>query len=159
MFGLKTYFAKEVFKDKIQLGHSKPMGNLPNKTLVQFKTDIPAFSWALKQKGLSVLAARAYEYSCVSLYVYHEPSLKKLLDDNRQTLIDADWPTDCVGFIKKVNIDHVPAKTKLFDLVADAFGDKMNSGRTQPPTITEIQKYKASRSLLDKANDLFYPRF
>jgi hypothetical protein len=68
-----------------------------------------------------------------ALYAWHEPSLKHLLDKNMDILKEAGWPAEPWEFVNCVSSRTVPVKTKLFDLVADAYGDRMNPGRTDIP--------------------------
>ena len=64
------------------------------------------------------------------LFVYSEYYLQCLLDENRGVCEEAGWPTDAVDFVSRVATEKAPGKTAIFDLIADAFGDRFNPGRT-----------------------------
>ena len=65
-----------------------------------------------------------------SLYAYDELMLEKLLAPRREFLQSQGWPVDPEGFVKKMSATWAEAKTPLYDLVADAFGNKADFGRT-----------------------------
>ncbi|MCS7091818.1 MAG: hypothetical protein NZM26_00490 [Patescibacteria group bacterium] len=65
-----------------------------------------------------------------SVYVYDPESLAKLLKENEHLLRNYGWPTNPNEFVNYVYLIHADQKTPLFDLIANAFGDKSNPGRT-----------------------------
>lgn len=64
------------------------------------------------------------------VYVYDPVSLRDLLDKNKDVLKENGWPTDPNKFVNYVCLIIARSKSALFDLVADVFGDKTNTGRT-----------------------------
>lgn len=64
------------------------------------------------------------------VYVYDPVSLRDLLNNNKDLLEANGWPTDPNKFVNYVCLITAKSKSALFDLVADAFGDKTNTGRT-----------------------------
>ena len=68
--------------------------------------------------------------SCDRLVVADESALQAVLDRGRDVLASNHWPGDVEGFVRQVFIELAPARTPLYDLVADAYGDPHNPGRT-----------------------------
>ena len=64
------------------------------------------------------------------VYVWHEPSLARLLKANAATLVAAGWPTTPEAFVQHHHRVDAPNRTPLWDLVAAAYGDFTNPGRT-----------------------------
>lgn len=64
------------------------------------------------------------------IYAWHESSLAALLKQHAGVLLDAGWPTTPEAFIHHHRVHGAPAQTPLWDLVATAYGDRTNPGRT-----------------------------
>lgn len=60
--------------------------------------------------------------------------LQKILNANKVELVRNNWPTDAKAFVDKVITINVPQKTKLFDIIADAYADYTNHGRLSVKT-------------------------
>ncbi len=114
------------------VGPEKPLGYLPVSTLIDLcKVNPDEIIEELKKKGLKTITLNQEDSrigSMGALYVYDEDALTSLLKNNEAVLKKANWPTDPELFIKHLK-NTAEAKTELFNLVADAFGDKINPGR------------------------------
>ncbi|MBI2472946.1 hypothetical protein HYV70_00110 [Candidatus Uhrbacteria bacterium] len=136
---IKKYEPVEYTKEMIdgllddlrKVGPEKPLGYLPIRTLNEFGIRPEMLQEQLDRlDGVKTLMLSEEESRKAggALYAYHESSLKKFLEENRQILIEIQWPTDPEEFIRSLK-NTVPEKTALFDLIADAFCDKTNPGR------------------------------
>lgn len=126
-------YIREILSDLSEVGPNKPLGYLPIDTLVEVcGVDIEAYKHTLNQQGLKTLQLSMKESNVGwngALFAYHEESLKQLLEERKSVLIDYHWPTDPEQFVRHLNVP-APSKTPIFDLIADAFNDRFNSGRT-----------------------------
>lgn len=70
----------------------------------------------------------------VWLMLWHVPSLKALLEANEEILVTSGWEhstnESCRVFVERCRTENVRPCTALFDLIADAYGDKTGPGRT-----------------------------
>jgi hypothetical protein len=124
----------ELLDDLRKVGPEKPLGYLPISTLVKIcRVNLGQMEEELKQRGLKtvVLGEEESEVDGGALYAYDEQALSSLLENNRTTLQESGWPTEPEAFVQhlKVSAGH---KTDLFDLIAEAFGDKTNPLRKNP---------------------------
>lgn len=128
-----------VFYDDLQkVGKNKPLGYLPLDTIRNCNHEDPAEVMRVaKSKGLyTEILQRDNPDSLVSedgwLFVADLDSLRELLEKNADLLNEYGWSNDPVKFIKRITTSKGSAfqKTKLFDLIADAYGDFDNPGRT-----------------------------
>ncbi len=127
---LKSLDKDKLLKDLVNVGPNKPVGYLPIDTLEELGIDVNGLVQELEGKSLTVRKQRnsIYPDSNICLFVYDFKALKSLLESNKRILDKYNWPSDpdaFVGFLK-----FIAEKGELFDLVADAFGDKTNPGRT-----------------------------
>ena len=84
-----------------------------------------------QQHHLNVLLTQADADGRVPfLYLYDVHALQELLQRNLDVLEAAGWPTDPEEFILRMNTEDAPLGTPLYDLIADAFGDKDNPCRS-----------------------------
>lgn len=126
-----------ILSDLFRVGADKPLAYLPLRTIRDICGVDPAAIRNALENDWHLNTARYGALECNvaggALYAWHEDSLKRLLDKNAATLEAAGWPTEPWEFVNCISSRIAPAKTKLFDLVADAYGDKKNSGRTDIP--------------------------
>jgi len=121
----------KLLKDLYQVGPEKPLGYLPLDTLTDVCHVNPdELAQELRQKGLKTIKLNVEESRIAyhgALFAYDENALQQLLDDHRDILEKAGWPSDSEAFVDLLRIrvsndDNAP----LFNLIADAFGDKKN---------------------------------
>ena len=126
-----------------RIGPEKPMGFLPTLTLeILYEVDPEALKKELEGKGLKTLIInpdpqRPHTIGG-ALYAYDEQALGLLLEENKAILEEAGWPTETEAFVRQVESVTAPSGTKLFDLIADAFDDKTNLGRSDLGAPTRI---------------------
>lgn len=123
----------EVEQDKLRawsgldrVGPGKSVGYLPIETIRGYiGKDLDEVATYLKDKGLEVRIFTDFGWPGLdgSLYVYDKMALQKLLDENKQVLIDAGWPTDADGFVANLKV-NAKIGTPIFKLIAKAFDDK-----------------------------------
>lgn len=126
-------YIQDILSDIYNVGSQKPLGYLPIDTL----EDICGVKLAkaeedLKMIGLKTLRLNRFQSRVAdrgALYVYDHDTLAQLLSDNITTLNEYGWPHEPESFIRMLKIS-VPEKNKLYDLIADAYNDKTNIGRT-----------------------------
>lgn len=58
------------------------------------------------------------------VYVWDENEIRRILDENKQTLEEAGWPTDSDKFVTAVAMVAPGFTTKVHDVIARAFGDE-----------------------------------
>lgn len=110
------------------VGPDKPVGYLPVETIESYVgkrlQDVMAY---LQNKGLEVKIFTGPEWPGFqgSLYVYDKAVLQKLLDENRQILSEAHWPTDADEFVANFKVQE-KIGTPIYKLIAKAFGDKFS---------------------------------
>lgn len=126
-----------ILSDLFRVGVEKPLAYLPLRTVRDICGFEPAFMQGVLERDWHLNTALYSEAECHiasgALYVWHESSLKHLLDQNTATLTEAGWPQEPWEFVNCISSHIAPAGTKLFDLIADAYGDKTNPGRTDAP--------------------------
>jgi hypothetical protein len=118
--------------DLRNVGPEKPVGYLPLSTLTRyFGSNASEWVQFAMQHHLEVLFPPSDRKGKVrEIYLYHRDALQALLTQHTGILDAADWPSDPEEFIKRIAIEYVPEGTPLFDLIADAFGDKDNPCRS-----------------------------
>jgi hypothetical protein len=114
------------------VGPGKPVGYLPLSTIKTYRGDIKLLTKEAKQGGLMVRVFNENETNIGSgaLYVAHKKTLMRLLEQNKNILKHFGWSSNPAKFIEDLATKVAPRKTKLFDVVADAFVDYVNQGRT-----------------------------
>lgn len=126
-------YIREILSDLKDVGPQKPLGYLPIDTLKDIcGVDVEGFAETLRDKDLKTIVLSMKESRVGwngALYAYHEDSLRKLLKEHEELLVKYGWPSEPEAFVRYLN-NLAPPKTLLFDLVADAFNDKHNPGRT-----------------------------
>jgi hypothetical protein len=117
--------------DLRSVGPEKPVGYLPVNSLVSYFRSTPEvwIQFAI-QHHLKVLFASHPKGIAPFMYLYHPSALETLLKKNAHILEAADWPTDPEEFIRRMTVEYAPIGTPLYDLIADAFGDKDNPCRS-----------------------------
>jgi hypothetical protein len=120
--------SQNLLNDLRLVGPHKPLGNLPLSTIREDCGIEPEkLQKELENNGIKTLILTKEECSISSgaLYVYDEEALAQLLKDNEKTLSEAGWPTQPVPFIRHLKVLAEP-ETDLFNVIADAYGDKRN---------------------------------
>lgn len=131
---LRSETSNRRYYDSLQrVGPEKPLGYLPLDTIRYYNQEDPE---VLRQQAIDKgLYAKVFDeeeskIASGALYIADIHSLQSLLDSNKTTLSTYGWPGKAEDFIEQVTKETAPAKTKLFDLIADAFADKRNPGRS-----------------------------
>jgi hypothetical protein len=88
---------------------------------------------ALDEAGLSHYYANEEHrvemgWKATSLYAYDKGRLQELLDQNRDMLVKAEWPTTSDRFVHYLSYVTAPANTEIFDFIARCHGDNQNPG-------------------------------
>lgn len=122
-------------KDLLLVGSQKPLGYLPIDTLVDLcKVDLKRLQKELEGRGLKTVYLKEGRGRCNiasgALFAYDESALRALLASRKDVLRAEGWPDDPAKFVHYVATKYAKFGTPLFDLVADAFSDKNNRGRT-----------------------------
>jgi hypothetical protein len=130
-----------VTEDLLNVGSNKPMGYMPIQTLEESldKDQIKDLIYELVFKGLTITFADENECAVVSgaLYAWDQKALNTLLCKNKETLIKEGWPIEAEIFVRHSMTNSAEPMTDLFDLIADAYNDKSNTGRKNKGTLTE----------------------
>jgi len=121
------------------IGPDKPLGGQGFQRTRDLAWALARHSWHLLGAGFIVSHGPAGLW----LYAYHQDSLKTLLTSRRELLLEHDWPTRPMDFVRRTISEMMPPQTPLFDLIADAYGDKLNPGRTN------VLPHMSRRELLD----------
>ena len=113
-----------------QVGPEKPLGYLPMSMVNSYKPTLnPDYLIEkLRERGLKLVLIPVGN-SNTFLYVYDQEALSNLLTQNKHILSEANWPSTPLEFVQKVSGKAVP-QGPLFDLIADAFADYTNTGRS-----------------------------
>lgn len=123
-----------ILSDLFRVGVKKPIAYLPLCTIQDVCGYCPAFMQDVLEKdwGFRTMIVNADEswVSSGALFVWDDASLSHFLKTRQNILRDVHWPETTVEFVRHVACHLVPQKTPLFDLVADAFDDPLNAGRT-----------------------------
>jgi hypothetical protein len=131
----------QILQDLRGVGPSKPLGYLPLDSITyDCAMRVQDLKKELEDSGLKVLELRApdTEIESGALYAYDDQALRDLLMRNRDILAAENWPTEPEAFILKLKT-WIDTKTPLYDIIADAFGDTTNPGRTNPETSGRVQ--------------------
>lgn len=135
---------KKYIDDLDRVGINKPMAYLPLSTLRENNHQDPAIIIEnMREKGFyAEILVKDEPSSHISeggwLFVADLDSLSKLLEKNASLIEEYGWPTDPIKFIKRTTVrGSAYPKTKLFDLIADAYGDFNNANRTDIDGETE----------------------
>lgn len=120
----------KLLNDLYQVGPQKPLGYLPIDTLIDIcKVNPEHLEQELQNKGLKTLKLNEKESNVAyhgALFTYDENALQKLLNEHHDVLEQAGWPSDSESFVRNLRIRVSNDNTPLFNLIADAFGDKKN---------------------------------
>jgi hypothetical protein len=125
------------------IGPDKPLGYLPNSTIVNYSSE-PAWQTQslLESRGLSTSNQSEEECGVIggALYAYDSEALNKLLRENAETLRRSGWPVDADAFVERVGHEtvHEDRDPDLFRLIAWTFKDP------QPEYRREGVEYSAS---------------
>lgn len=122
-----TYFA-----DVWRVGKDKPMGSIPIATIEYFKNTrtLEQIIEDSKNRGLQVLIKhKIYKEFNGAIHVYDYKALEDLLQEKTAILKEAGWPADPDTFVHRVASERVSGKTKLYNVIADAFADYTNPAR------------------------------
>lgn len=118
----------EAWQQLDTVGPDKPVGYLPIETIESYTgknlEDVMVY---LKNKGLEVKIFTGPEWPGFNgaLYVYDKAVLQRLLDENRQILLEAYWPTSADDFVANLKKQE-KIGTPIFKIIANAFGDKFS---------------------------------
>lgn len=137
-----------VMSDIYLVGPAKPMGYLPLRALEEHSDrDEEELVRHLEERGLEVWFATGGTWMGPSLWVFHRKSLQALLDNRKDVLVKYGWPIRADEFIRKVASEYAEPQD-LFDLIADAFGDKLHPDRSDRKLIyqgfTSLNSLKSS---------------
>lgn len=131
---------EEALGDLRRVGPDKPLGYLRMQTLTMMgASGIGAELRAAGKKVIWYTPGRIPTPFSGLLFAYDEVALADLLKRHREVLEEAGWSTEPAGFVEDVYVRIAPSKTKLFDVVADAFADYTNPGRTDVESEIELQ--------------------
>jgi len=61
-------------------------------------------------------------------YVYDKKDMQAFLDQHKETLMKAKWPTQADEFVFRMSYVTAPAQTALFDLIHDCYGGDSRHG-------------------------------
>jgi hypothetical protein len=125
--------AIRILDDLRNIGPDKPLGYLPISTINKYlKSDMQNLIREAEEKGLFVKIFRDGEVPITggALFMADVTALDQLIKLHERTLKAFGWPIEPKEFLEYVATRHAPNKTKLFDVVADAFADYINTGRT-----------------------------
>jgi hypothetical protein len=115
----------DVMADLERVGTAKPLGYLPKKTITKFCGQ--RIRDVRRRATLHGLQSVSYtpdqcDISSGAVYVWHEPTLAKLLTDNAAMLDELGWPTEPMAFVEKVATDQ-GEDPRLYELIGRAFDD------------------------------------
>ncbi len=130
-----TDFGRAKDKDLLDLrrvGRDKPIGYLQLGSLQVRGYTVDKVQQELEARGLKTLVLSDEESDIESgaLYVWDHEALGVLLKNNHTILDEAGWPSEPEAFVRHLKVT-APPKSKLFDLIADAFGDTKNPLRSE----------------------------
>lgn len=119
-------------RDLTRVGPLKPVGYMPIRFLELRGHRIDDLRAQFEARGLKTCVTDPVTSGTWSgaLYVYDEPALNAFLRERSDMLAEAGWPVEAEAFVKKLDADTAPSPSPLFDLIADAFADTQNPGRT-----------------------------
>lgn len=126
-----------------------------------YNTDLEDIIKSIEKADLSYLHINDQEikkrpHVLTSLYVYNKKNLQKLLDKNKNILVEAKWPTDANKFIYYMSYVHAPANSAIFDLIYKCFDDQTdNPWLRKNCQITGKHRIKKQRSLSNKSKTAF----
>ncbi len=110
-----------------QVGPQKPIGYYP---IPKGTTEEQVHEMAKTYEAKGLMTHVLNRAGNFTLYIYDKTALQTLLDKSQNILQAAGWPDLAEAFVLVVASENAKPKTHLYDLIADAFGDKNNPGRT-----------------------------
>lgn len=117
--------------NSLSVSEEKPLGGVvvPWFSPVRFKASFIAIGRgpevAVLTAPIDAMGSRSY-----AIYAYHRAGLQRVLREHADVLRAAGWPTAPSAFIEASRRKHAAVQTRLYDCIADAYGDKLNPGRT-----------------------------
>lgn len=147
--------------NSLNVSEEKPLGGVvvPWFSPVRLKA-----GWIAIGRGPTVAVVTApidaMGYRSYAIYAYHRAGLQRVLREHADVLRAAGWPTEPVAFIEATRRKRAPVQTRLYDCIADAYGDKLNPGRTD--VLPGVERRTLLAAYLDVAghNDgsmVFFP--
>jgi hypothetical protein len=122
--------ANEYLDHLRKVGPDKPLGYLPLETIIKdCGISVDDLKEELEEKGLRTKIFLEGRVAGGALYAYDEQTLRQLLSKNRN-ILKGRLPIEPSQFVDFIATNYITPYTKLFDIVADAFGDKINPERT-----------------------------
>ena len=108
------------------VGRDKPLGYLSFWTIEDNGYDAHRLAQDFQDRGFGVLVIDpSAEREAGAVYVYDSEALSRLLDWNREVLLQAGWPVDAKGFVSAVSSTSVRQSRQpaLYRLIGRAFRD------------------------------------
>jgi len=131
--------------DLHHIGPKKPIGYKLLYDLEKLsKVDPAEIELQLQDRGMMTLILTGDDCSMSggALYAWDNAALSSLLNINKAVLNKHNWPTDTEGFIRHLAIEWAREKTQVFDIIADAFGNKDHPGRTDRKAADYVGRFK-----------------
>jgi hypothetical protein len=122
----------DILNDVRNVGPAKPVGYLPLSTIRAYGGNIRTLASEAKRKDFIVRLFCEGEAPIVSgaLFVASPVALTKLLKKHKDTVAAFGWSSNPETFLEEIATRQATPKTKLYDVVADAFADYENQNRT-----------------------------
>lgn len=135
------------FAHSLQVGPQKPMGSYGFDASFRGVWAMWKELRARRGPGIGFWTRRRPVGDQIWIYAWHQPTLRDLLAQKVLALDAAGWPHEPAAFVQQVSTTPVAPLTPLYDLIADAHGDRYNPGRTD--VLPQISREALFASFLD----------
>jgi len=114
------------YEQSLELSRHKPLGSMGYTGIWPLLRGLWARRRHFRQRGRLLAVAPPG----VWIYEWHPRGLQSVLYRHRHTLWSHDWPIEPEAFVTQARNEPVAPCTPLYDVIADAYGDELNPGRT-----------------------------
>jgi hypothetical protein len=115
-----------LLRDLNEVGAAKPVSYLPLHTVRDLLSlDVNTLAASTRQRGLQAKIFSA-DKTCIysgAIYVYDAHALQHILDEERESLLANNWPTDADAFVSQVASVWLEPEHPIFVIIQRAFGD------------------------------------
>lgn len=154
----KDFTTDNMLDDLQTVGPEKPLGHLPISTIIQIAERSPRdVARELIEAGKLVMYFPISNKSDGGLYVADVPALTALLQNNTAILSAYGAPSDPIHFIQYIDKHYATVDSSLYDLIAQAFGERRLSGRDmRQDNIAQVFKSQGFLKLLALERSIFH---
>ena len=114
----------DMLNELLNVGLTKAIGYLPIEAIEKNGSSYLEIMIKLKKKGIKTRYFKEEECNTESgaLFAFHNDALVKILQENREAILQAGWPIEADNFINYLIKNTAPRGTTIFSIIKKAYG-------------------------------------